>query len=203
MAKALTLTTYGYKFPATGANTLEAFYDFTCPFSKRSFLRIVKEVIPYAESTYPGKLSFLFRHQVQPWHPQSTLLHEAAIAVHQIAPEKFIPFAAALFEVAETFFDDQTYEKSRIEIYAELAALAEKTVGVPAEEIKAKLARRIVEGEHNTGNQVTNTLKLHIKLGRQYGVHVSPTVFYNGVVDDSVSSGWDLERWKQWLAERL
>ncbi|KAJ3216073.1 hypothetical protein HDU67_009953 [Dinochytrium kinnereticum] len=199
----LTLSPNGYRFPAGGVNTLEAYYDYTCPFSKRSFMRIVKEVIPYAEATYPGKLSFVFRHQVQPWHPQSTLLHEAAIAVHRISPEKFIPFSAALFEASETYYDDATYERSRIDIYSDLAKLAEASVEVPAKQVLGLLERRVVEGEHNTGNQVTNVLKLHIKMARYQGVHVSPTVLYNGLVDDSVSSGWDLERWKVWLAERL
>ncbi|KAJ3097705.1 hypothetical protein HDU97_004589 [Phlyctochytrium planicorne] len=203
MASVLVLTPNGYKYPAAGVNVLEAYYDFTCPYSKKSFNRVVKEVIPYAEATYPGKFSFLFRHQIQPWHPQSTLLHEVAIAVHKLRPEKFIPFAAALFEASEQYYDDKTYEKSRLEIYGELAQLAEASVGVPAADVLNLLRRRIVEGEHNTGNEVTNTLKLHIKQGRLSGIHVSPTVKYNGLVDDSISSGWDLERWKVWLAERL
>jgi len=58
----------------------------------------VNEVLPAVEKQYPGKLRFVFRHQVQPWHPQGTLVHEAAIAVARLDPDKFAPFAKVLFE---------------------------------------------------------------------------------------------------------
>ncbi|KAJ3155342.1 hypothetical protein HK101_001562 [Irineochytrium annulatum] len=189
----------GYKLPAQGENVLEAWYDFTCPYSKKSYNRIVKEVVPYLQQNHPGKVSFVFRHQVQPWHPQGIFLHEAAIAVHKIDPSKFYKFATALFDVAETYYDDRTFEKSRLEIYGELAQLAQDSVGIPKGDVLQLLKRKVVEGEHNTGNEVTNLLKVQIKIGRAMGVHVSPTVFWNGLEDSSVSSGWDLEKWKDAL----
>ena len=48
-----------------------------------------------------------------------------------------------------------------------LAALAATAVGVDAGAVSSKLARKIVEGSHNTGNEVTNTLKFYTKFHRQ------------------------------------
>ena len=67
-----------------------------------------QELFPYLARAYPNRVQILFRHQVQPWHPQSTLLHEAALAVERIAsqsqfqsqPFHFFPYAEALFKVA-------------------------------------------------------------------------------------------------------
>lgn len=47
----------------------------------------------------------IFRHQIQPWHPSSTLVHEAALAVGLIAPEGFWDYSKALFDCQETYFD--------------------------------------------------------------------------------------------------
>ena len=55
----------------------------------------------------------------------------------------------------------------------------------------------------NTGNATTNTLKLYTKWTRGRGLHVTPTVLINGIVDDSVSSGWNLEQWTEYLDKLL
>ena len=34
-------------------------------------------------------------------------------------------------------------------------------------------------------------------------MHVTPTVMVNGVVDDSISSGWSLEQWTSYLDAML
>lgn len=74
-----------------------AYLDFVCPFSKRLFERVFNEVLPAAEKAHPGKLRFIFRHQIQPWHPQSAIVHEASVAVAQVDPSKFLAYAAILF----------------------------------------------------------------------------------------------------------
>ncbi|KAJ3133176.1 hypothetical protein HK100_004587 [Physocladia obscura] len=194
----------GYSTSVSATNKIEAFLDYTCPFSKRFFDRVYNDVIPWADQEHPGKFAFQFRHQVQPWHPQSTLLHEAAIAVQQIDPSKFLPFSSKLFAVvADRWFDNLAYEKSRSEIYGELATFAEESVGIPREQVLSLLRRKIVEGSKNTGNEVTNVLKLHVRISRQNAIHVSPTVLFNGLIDNNVSSGWDLEQWKAYLTDRL
>ncbi|KAJ1980040.1 hypothetical protein H4R34_002602 [Dimargaris verticillata] len=80
---------------------LEAYLDYVCPFSKRFYTRFVQEVFPYVEQQYPGQVQFIFRHQVQPWHPQSSMVHEAALAVEQVSPDAFFPFSNQVFENQE------------------------------------------------------------------------------------------------------
>lgn len=36
-----------------------------------------------------------------------------------------------------------------------------------------------------------------MKMNRMQGVHVTPTVVFNGVVENSVSSGWTAEQWEE------
>lgn len=44
------------------------------------------------------QVQIIFRHQVQPWHPQSTQLHEISLAMEKIDTKLFWPFARLLFE---------------------------------------------------------------------------------------------------------
>ena len=69
---------------------------------------------------------------------------------------------------------------------------------VKEEDVLAKLARAVEEGALNTGNACTLELKFYVKLGRQTGIHVSPTTTLNGMVCDT-SSSWDLEQWRAFL----
>lgn len=59
------------------------------------------------------------------------------------------------------------------------------------------------DGSLNIGNKVTDDLKVMVKAARMVGVHVSPTVIFNGVVENSVSSGWTVEQWKEWLEKNV
>jgi hypothetical protein len=100
-----------------------------------------------------------------------------------------------------SYFDEALENKSRRETAQELAKLAE-TVGVSSEKVLELLVNGTGESK-NAGNKVSNDLKLCIRLGRQNGIHVSPTVLYNGIRDDSVSSGWELDQWKEYLSSKL
>lgn len=181
---------------ATATIEIEAFLDFCCPFSAKHWNRFVLEVLPLFKER---GVNYKHYNVVQPWHAQSSYMHEAALAVEAVDANKYASFATALFAAQGQFFDDVTWDKSRAQIYAELAELAASSVGVDAAAVSAKLARKVVEGSHNTGNAVTDTLKFYTKFHRQRGMHVTPTVMVNGVVDDSISSGWTLEQWTAYL----
>lgn len=58
-------------------------------FSKKLFSTVYTSVKPLVEQKYKSKVQIVFRQQVQPWHPSSTLVHEAGVAVLQTNPEKF------------------------------------------------------------------------------------------------------------------
>ena len=175
--------------------TLGVWLDYACPFSAKAYKALVEQVGPH----YGKELKVVFYHQVQPWHPQSTMLHEAAIAVHQLGGDAaFYKFSSALMDAQKDFFDANVWDKSRADLYKVLATLASSSAGVAEEDVLAKLARVVEEGSLNTGNACTQELKFHVKLGRQTGIHVSPTTTLNGMVCDT-SSSWDLEQWRAFL----
>ena len=183
------------KGPLDAPVTLSAWLDYACPFSAKLFKTVTTQVLPH----YGDKVRFVFYHQPQPWHPQSSMLHEAAIGVYDLGGvDAFWKFSAALFDTATDFYDANTYDKSRSKIYEELAALAARSAGVSEADLSAKLARIEKAGELNTGNACTQDLKFFVKLGRQTGIHVSPTTQLNGMVCDT-SSGWSLDQWKEFL----
>ncbi|KAI7883352.1 hypothetical protein K492DRAFT_229641 [Lichtheimia hyalospora FSU 10163] len=184
----------------TAPHTLEIYLDYVCPFSAKIYKRIREQVWPYVEQNYSGKLQLIFRQQVQPWHATSTLVHEAALAVEKVDPSKFFPFSDALFDKQNQFFDEAVENKTRHQLVTEVAEIA-ATVGVPADKIISLLSPG--SEVKNIGNAVTNDLKLCIKIGRQNGIHVSPTVLFDGLQDNSVSSGWDLDQWKSYFQSKL
>lgn len=146
------------------------------------FKTLYTSVLPAATSkSYAPHVQFVFRQQVQPWHPSSTLVHEAGVAVLQLAPSKFWDFSEKLFEAQKEYFDVNVVNETRNDTYKRLAKLG-GSVGVGEEEMYGLLkveSKAGKDGELNIGNKATNDLKLLIKAARLTGVHVSPTVVFN------------------------
>jgi hypothetical protein len=59
------------------------------------------------------------------------------------------------------------------------------------------------DGSLNTGNGVTNDLKVLVKMNRMQGVHVTPTVVFNGVVENGISSSFSGQQWEEWLEKNV
>ncbi|CEP10277.1 hypothetical protein [Parasitella parasitica] len=186
---------------ACAPHTIEFYLDYVCPFSAKIYKKLRKDVWPYVERAYPDKFQFVFRQQIQPWHASSTIVHEAAIAVEKIDSKKFFEFSDALFAKQQDYFDEALENKTRRQTAESLAKLA-GAVGVPAVKVLELICNGTDEPK-NHGNKVTNDLKLCIKIGRQNGIHVSPTVLIDGIRDDSVSSGWEINQWQEYLASKL
>ncbi|KAH3666396.1 hypothetical protein WICMUC_005664 [Wickerhamomyces mucosus] len=169
-------------------NTVEVFLDYACPFSAKIFKNWYNELFPKLD---PAKHRFIFKSYVQPWHPTSNLLHEAAIAFQYIQPEEFLKFSYLLFDSIEEFYDTNTADLTRNEIY-------EKIYNDIVEPNFPKVNRsdylslltiiKTTEKHRNNGNAVTNDLKWFTKNGRQQGIHVTPTVVINGYEDSSIES---------------
>lgn len=187
------------KSPAPVVHTIELYLDYTCPFSKKLFNQFYQNVLPVIQDKYPGKVQCVFRHQVQPWHPSSTLVHEAALAVGLVVPGKFWEYSQTLFDKQADFFDAAVVYETRNQTYKRLANLA--STFAPEDDIYSKL--EITGTSGNDGNKVTNDLKLHIKEARLRSIHVSPTVLFNGNVENSISSGWSVDQWKEWLEKNV
>ncbi|KAA8896903.1 hypothetical protein TRICI_006816 [Trichomonascus ciferrii] len=185
----------------TGAHTIELFLDYVCPFSKKMFDVIYEEVFPQLEKQYPGKFKFVFRHQIQPWHPSSTLVAEAGIAVALLGDQdKFWKFSNALFGQSSSYYDEAVYHETRPQTYDRLAELARTSAGVDKKAFLDLVS--VPEGENkNAGNKIGQDVKNFVKFARQNSIHVSPTVTVDGVVDGQISSGWSKDQWLEKLGE--
>ena len=120
----------------------------------------------------------------------------------KVAPEKFWTFSEVLFEKQKEYFDVNVVHESRNETYKRLAKLAGSVEGIDESKILKLLEVGDKPGEGgalNIGNEVTNDVKLMVKANRVTGVHVTPTVMWDGVVEGAISSGWTKEQWEEWL----
>jgi len=198
----------GQKFSAASAptlHTLELYLDYVCPFSAKMFNTVYTSVFPLIQNKYSSKVQILFRQQIQPWHPSSTLVHEAGVAVLKLQPAKFWDFSKALFDDAKSFYDVNIVHETRNQTYQRLAKIG-SSVGIDEKEFLKLLwidDKPAADGSLNTGNGVTNDLKVLVKMNRMQGVHVTPTVVFNGVVENSISSGWSAEQWDEWLEKNV
>ena len=59
------------------------------------------------------------------------------------------------------------------------------------------------DGSLNVGNQVTDDVKLMVKANRRTGVHVTPTVLFNGIEEGSISSSFTGKQWEEWLDKNI
>jgi len=198
----------GQKFTATNAptlHTLELYLDYVCPFSAKMFNTVYTSVIPLIRQKYASKVQIIFRQQIQPWHPSSTLVHEAGVAVLKVQPTKFYDFSKALFDDAKSFYDANVVNEPRNKTYERLAKIGGQ-VGVDEKKILDLLwisDKPDKDGGLNVGNGVTNDLKVLVKMNRLTGVHVTPTVLFDGVVENSISSSFTGEQWEEWLEKNV
>ncbi|KAH8701160.1 thioredoxin-like protein [Talaromyces proteolyticus] len=184
-------------------HTLELYLDYVCPFSAKMFHTFYKDVKLIIAEKYPSQLQVIFKQQIQPWHPSSTLVHEAGAAVLKVAPEKFWEFSEALFQKQTDFFDLNVVNETRNDTYKRLAEIA-ASVGVDSKQVFDLLVIAPREGGHlNGGNGVTDDIKLMIKANRVIGVHVSPTVFFDGIEERSISSSFSVSQWDDWLRNNV
>ena len=157
---------YSAEVSPKAIHTIELYLDYVCPFSAKMFSTLYNSVLPSVPKKYPAKVQFLFRQQIQPWHPSSTLVHEAGAAVLRLAPDKFWPFSDALFEHQKEFFDVSVVHEARNDTYKRLAKLA-GSVGLEESEVFELLEISDKPGEGgslNTGNMVTDDVKLMVKV---------------------------------------
>ena len=174
---------------------VELFLDLVCPFSSKMYKVVFDEVL----GSYGDKVSFVVHQVIQPWHPQGTYVHEAALAVRDAcgadAYAKFVRASYGAYDDGK-WKDDDSFDKTRGQIYAELCALAATIEGVDAEAVAAALK---LTGPGNAGTGVTQAIKWAVKYHRCRGIHVTPTVLVNGLEAGIVSSSWTAAQWKAWL----
>ncbi|KAJ7827651.1 hypothetical protein B0H14DRAFT_2813944 [Mycena olivaceomarginata] len=190
---------------ADAPHTLDIFLDYVCPFSAKLSLAIDSVLVPLLGpgGRYHGKVKAIFRPQVQPWHASSTFVHEAGLAVARAAPESFWSFSLALFKHQGEYFDFPTSTLTPLQIREKLAALAAEVIPVPSSAAGKFADLLVLASSPNGGNAVTDDLKYTIKFSRQNGIHVSPTVLWDGLVANEVSSSWGEQEWTDFLLAKV
>jgi len=183
-------------------HTLDIFLDYVCPFSAKMSLAIDSVLKPlFAQGgKYDGKVKVIVRLQVQPWHASSTFTHEAALAVVRASPENFWPFSLLLMKRQAEFYDIPSSTLTPIQIREKLAQIAEQFLPNKINEFKDLLKNKSTP---NGGIAVTDDLKYNIKFSRQNGVHVSPTVLWDGLIAGEISSSWGEKEWNDFLAAKV
>ncbi|KAH7887314.1 hypothetical protein F5I97DRAFT_1828430 [Phlebopus sp. FC_14] len=203
-------------------HTLDIFLDYVCPFSAK-MSRVIDTVLkPLLDKggKYDGKVKIVMRLQVQPWHGSSTFTHEAGLAVARCSEEDFWTFSRKLFDEQEQFFDIPVSTMTPLQIREKLANVAAEIIKKPkVDEFKKLLELRSTP---NGGVAVTDDLKytstpqmrmspldrsnmqhLPVKFSRQNGIHVSPTVLWDGLVANEISSSWGEKEWTEFLAQKV
>ena len=95
------------------------------------------------------------------------------------------------------FFDDHAKDLSRIEIYEKLVVIGGKS-NYDVSSLSGLLNLNEVTGNDGLG-VVTQHLKWAVKYHRMRGVHVTTTVFINGIEAPDISSGWSNNEWLEKL----
>ncbi|KAI0268155.1 hypothetical protein BC834DRAFT_968370 [Gloeopeniophorella convolvens] len=185
-------------------HTLDIFLDYVCPFSGKLSVAIDKVVKPLVDAggKYDGKVKVIFRNQVQPWHGSSIFTHEAGLAAARVAPDKFWAFSLLLLQRQGEFYDIPTSTLTPLQIREKLAALFAET-GVSDDTVGAFSELLKLKSTPNGGVSVTDELKYTIKFSRQNGVHVSPSVLWDGLLANEVSSSWGEAEWTQFFSQKV
>ncbi|KAF8345579.1 hypothetical protein F5887DRAFT_1061715 [Amanita rubescens] len=187
----------------TSPHTLDVFLDYVCPYSAKMMATIDTVIKPLVNEggQYYGKVKIIFRPQVQPWHATSTYTHEAGFAALRASPENFYKFSLALFGHQEEFFDQPTSRMTALQIRQRLKELASQVLPEPAVGKFEDLLE--LKSTANGGTGVTDDMKYAIKFGRQNSIHVSPTVLWDGLVANEISSSWSKNDWTEFFQNKV
>lgn len=110
-----------------------------------------------------------------------------------------------MFDDAKSFYDANIVNETRNKTYERLAKIGGKT-GIDEEELLKLLwidDKPAKDGSLNSGNRVTNEVKVLVKMNRMQGVHVTPTVVFDGVIENSISSSFTGNQWAEWLEKNI
>lgn len=167
-----------------GPVDVEFFLDPTCPFSNKAFKKIKSFVAVMGEEAVTVRA---YLH-VQPWHLFSGLIARAALSA-ALTPEGREGAWRVLDVVADHRDEFDAIDHCRGALMAvtpaEIRQRIEGYAGLTLADFFEKEA-------------VTMMLKRQTRYARQNGIHVSPTVMLNGLVDERFGSGDSVEQWAKY-----
>ncbi|BGP12331.1 hypothetical protein JCM10213_003863 [Rhodosporidiobolus nylandii] len=212
MALAPQFVTHRIGSPAA-LHTLEFFLDIVCPFSGKQWKGVREHLLPLLKKNgvVSEHLQIIIRQVPQPWHSSSTLVHEAALGVSKslvdggasfqdkVVVDKFQQFFAKLLDGQDAFYDEPCAKETPNQTRERLADIAGSIDGVDRDAV----LKAISVSKGNSGSSVTSDLKLQVKYARTRGIHVTPTVMLDGLVEPSISSSFSGEDWKKLLQEKI
>jgi len=104
---------------------IELFLDLICPFSGKMW-NTVQEALPRLDN----RITVVVHQVVQPWHPQGTMVHEAALAVKRVAPEAYATYVSKVCAAyaAGRFTDETTWHMTRAQVYEDSSACSRMTM---------------------------------------------------------------------------
>lgn len=181
----------GFPFGSARAVTIDVFLDLTCPFCKKAYTTLYKDIQPMIKEQVGLNL---FPYP-QPWHFQSNLLAKAMIAVGHTNREKVPEFLHHFYEdgfpeFSEAKVKDLTY----VQVVEALKPYVEKA-GVSFNEFSEKMTIG-----HDAAAPITQDYKFYAKYGRQNGIHMVPAFVVNGLLDPALDSKLTVEDVQKALA---
>jgi glutaredoxin len=164
-----------------GPRTFEVFLEPTCPYSVRA-LNKLDELLDTAGQ---DRITIKIRLHSQPWHMYSGVIVRAVLAASLVdgGKESAKRVLAAVGKHREEFEFEKHCSGPNMDVTPnQVVARIESYSGL-------KLAEAFAIPELHV------EVKWHAKYARQNGIHVSPTIMIDGLVQPDLGSGDPVEKW--------
>lgn len=164
-----------------GATVTEWFLEPTCPNSARAYGKLWALLDEAGED----RLTIRICIQSQPWHLFSGVVSRAILAASLLpeGAEAVRRVMSAVFQNREEFVATDHSHGPNMDV--SLNGMLERLKACSGVDLEPVFARK----------EVMDLLKRHTRYARQNGIHASPTVIVNGLVDDSIGSRDDVSDW--------
>lgn len=168
-----------------GPKEFDIFLEPTCPFSARAFGKL--DVL--LEKAGADKITVKVRLLSQPWHMFSGVITRAILAASTLDGGK--ETARAVMDAVYAHRDD--YEFTDHAAGPNMDATPKQIID------RIKLHSGVDVAEAFAIQTLDRLVKSHTRFARQNGAHVSPTFMVDGLIDPSIGSGDEVERWVEKL----
>ncbi|GMM29445.1 hypothetical protein DAMA08_021900 [Martiniozyma asiatica (nom. inval.)] len=179
-------------------NAIEIYLDYNCPFSGKMFRKLQDELMPLVDAQgLTDKYQFIFVNVVQPWHGfQSSILHDASLAVAKVKPDSFWDASRALFDHIEEYYDSEVYDLTKRQLVEKISGLLADTCDIEKSQLISLIEPSAsIDGKpNNAGNAVAKDCKYFARYSRTMGIHMTPSVVVNGIYIPQIESSTPVEQ---------